>query len=61
MSLKETKEKLEFRKRVFECKYKSTYKIENKNDMTCMHGIKVNKRSECNLLHDISILLNTVY
>ena len=53
MSLEETKEKLEWLKRAFECKQKSTHGIENKNYMTTIHDKEVNKISEWNFLHDI--------
>ena len=53
MSLEETKEKLEWRKRVFECKIKNTYEIEIQNGMTCMHNKEVNNISQWDLLHDV--------
>ena len=34
-------------------KNKKSYGIENRNDMMHIHVKEVNKRSECNLLHDI--------
>ena len=46
MSLEETKEKLKWRKRAFECEHKYIYRIENQNDMTLIHDKKVNKISE---------------
>ena len=53
MSLEDIKEKLESRKRAFECELKNTYGVENQNDMTRIHDNEVNKIAECNLLHDI--------
>ena len=53
MSLEETKEKLEWRKRDFEYELKNTYGIENPNDMTRIHDDEENKIAEWNLLHDI--------
>ena len=53
MSLEDTKEKIERRKRAFECKQKNTYGIKNKNDMTFIHDNKANKIAEYNLLHNI--------
>ena len=53
MSLEETKEKLDWRKREFECKQKNSYGIEKLNDMTRIQNNEVNKISEWNLLHDI--------
>ena len=53
MSLDETKEKLEWRKRTVEYKQKNTYGIKNQNYMRRIHDNKVNKIAECNLLHDI--------
>ena len=50
MSLEETKDKIEWRKRAFECEQKSPYGIGNKNYMTCIHDKKI---AEYNLLHDI--------
>ena len=38
MSLEEIKEALEWRKHTFECKQKSTYFIENQNDMMCIYN-----------------------
>ena len=52
-SLDENKEKIEWRKRAFEKKLENIYEIEIYNGMTCIHRNKVNKWSECNLLHDI--------
>ena len=43
MSLEETKEKIELRKRAFEYEQKSKYGIENQNNMTCIHDKEVNK------------------
>ena len=37
MSLEETKEKLEWSKREFECKHKNSYGIKNRNDMMRIH------------------------
>ena len=53
MSLEDTKGKLEWRKRDFECEQKLTYGIDNKNDMSRIHDIEVNKIAECNLPYDI--------
>ena len=53
MSLEDKKEKLEWSKHAFKCKLENVYGIENRNDMTRIHPDKVNKISECNLLHDI--------
>ena len=47
------KKKIEGHKRAFEYELENTYDIEIYNGMTCIHGNKVNKLSECNLLHDI--------
>ena len=52
MRLEDTKEKLEWRKREFECKQKSKYRVENKNYVMRMHDKEVNKIYEYNLLHD---------
>ena len=38
---------------MFEFKSKSSYGIENWNDITHIHDNKVNYTAECNLLHDI--------
>ena len=46
-------EKLDSWKRVFEYKRKSSYGIENINDMPRIHNIEVGNIAECNLLHDI--------
>ena len=43
----------EWRKCVFESKLKKTCDIKIPNGMVCIHKNEVNKRSECNLLHDI--------
>ena len=53
MILKETKEKIEWYKRAFECEQKNSYGIESQNDMTNIHDREVNKKSKCNLLHNI--------
>ena len=53
MRLEETKEKLEWSKRAFECEQKSTYGIENQNDMTHIYDKEENKIAKWNLLHDI--------
>ena len=37
----------------FKCELENTYDIEIQKGMTCIHGNKLNKLSECNLLHDI--------
>ena len=42
-----------WRKRAFEIKLKNTYDIKIPNVMTRIHGEKVNKITECNLIHDI--------
>ena len=47
MSLEETKENIDRRRRAFE------YEKKNRNDMTRIHNNEVNNISECNLLHDI--------
>ena len=52
MSLEETKDKLERRKRVFEYKQKNECRIGNRNDMIHIHDKEVNKIAEQNLLHD---------
>ena len=54
MSIEETKEKNERRKREFECEQKISYGVENIDDMKCIHDKEVNKISEFNLLHDIT-------
>ena len=54
MSLEDTKEKLKWRKRAFECKQKISYVIENRNYMIHINDKEVNKMAECNLLHDIT-------
>ena len=51
--LKDTKEKLEWRKCEFECQLKNTYGVENRNDIMCTHDNEVNNIAELNLLHDI--------
>ena len=56
MSLEDTKGKLECRKRDFECEQKLTYGIDNKNDMSRIHDIEVNKIAEYNLPYDIIYL-----
>ena len=38
---------------MFESELKNTYEIEIHNGMACIHLTKVNKLTECNLLHDI--------
>ena len=43
MSLEETKEKIDWRKRGFEYEKKNSYGIENRNDMTRIHDDEVNK------------------
>ena len=53
MSIEDNKEKIEWHNRAFERKQKNTYGIENQNNMTRIHDNKVNKITECNLLHDI--------
>ena len=53
MSLDENKEKTERCKRAFERKIENAYDIEIHNGMTCIHGNKVNKIYECNLLQDM--------
>ena len=53
MSLEDTEEKIEWRKRSFECKQKNSYGIENQDNMMRIHDREVNQISECNILHDI--------
>ena len=53
MSFNEKKENIEWRKRVFESKLSNKYEIEIQNGMNVIHRNKVNKITECNLLHDI--------
>ena len=53
MSLKETKEKLDWCKGAFEYKQNNSYGIENINNMTCLHNNEVKNIAECNLLYDI--------
>ena len=53
MSLEENKNKLEWRKRAFECKDKNSYGIEKQNYMIHIHGKEVNKIAECNLVYNI--------
>ena len=53
MSLYGKKENTERHERAFESKLENTYYIEIQNIMTAIHGNKVNKLSEFNLLHDI--------
>ena len=55
MILDEKKEKIELHKRVFECELENTYEFESKNGMTFIHGNKVGKKTEFNLLYDILI------
>ena len=43
--------KIEWRKHVFEYKLKNTYGIENQNDMTRIHNKKVSDKAEQNLIH----------
>ena len=49
MSLYENK----LRKHEFESELKIIYDMKRPNGMNCIHDNKVNKISECNLLHDI--------
>ena len=51
MSLDETKEKIEWRKRALE--FESSDVIENRYKMIYIHGYEVKNMPECNLLHDI--------
>ena len=51
MSDEETKEKLDWRKRVLEYKQKNSYGNENRNDMTRIHKNEVKIMAEYNLLH----------
>ena len=51
MSLDETKEKMEWRKRAIE--YENSYVIENRDKLIHIHDNEVNNIAECNLLHDI--------
>ena len=53
MILEDTTEKLEWLKHAFEYKQKSTYGVENQDDMTHIHDKYVNYIAECNLLHGI--------
>ena len=53
MSLEDTKEKLDWRKRVFEYEKKNSYGIENRNDMIRKNDNEVNNIAKCNLIHDI--------
>ena len=53
ISLDERKENTELRKSACESKLENKYEIESQNCMTCMHGKKLNKLSEFNLLYDI--------
>ena len=53
MCLDDKIEKIEWEKRAFEYKLKNKYEIEIHNGITCIHGNRVNKWDECNLLHDI--------
>ena len=53
MSLDDNRENTERRKHVFESKLENKYDIEIQIGMTCIHGNKVNKLVEWNLLHDI--------
>ena len=53
MSLNDKKEKTEWCNRAFEFKLENTYEIQSQNGMTCIHGNRVNKWSEFNLIHDI--------
>ena len=46
MSLEEIKEKLDWRKRVFEYKKKNSYGIEIRNDMTRIHNNEVKNMAE---------------
>ena len=51
MSFYETKEIIDWRKHALE--YKSSYAIENRNDIIYIHDNKVKNINEWNLLHDI--------
>ena len=53
MGFEDTKETLELRKIVFECKQKNSYGIENRNDMIHIHEKEVNEIAEYNLVKDI--------
>ena len=53
MSVEYTKEKFEWHNYAFECKLKSTYGIENQNDMMRIYNNKVNNIAEWNSLLDI--------
>ena len=46
MSLDDTKEKLEWHERAFECKLKNIYDIEKHNGMNRMHDNEVNNISQ---------------
>ena len=60
MSLEETKENLDLRKRTFEYENKNSYGIENLNYMTHKHNNKVKNIAECNLIHETSITPNAL-
>ena len=51
MSLEETKEKIDWRKRALE--YKSSYVIENWDEIIYIHDKEVKNIAEWNLLHNI--------
>ena len=53
MNLKETKERLDWRKRAFEYEKTNSYGIENRNDMTRIYNDEVDNIAEFNLLHNI--------
>ena len=53
MSLEETKEKRDWRKRAFEYEQNNSYGIENINDMMNIHNNEVKNIAEYNLIHDI--------
>ena len=53
MSLEDTKEKLEWSKRVFEYKQNNSYEIKNRNYVMCIHKNEVKNIAEWNLLYNI--------
>ena len=53
LSLEDTKENLDCRKRTFEYENKNSYGIENLNDMTHINNDEVKNIAECNLQPDI--------
>ena len=53
MSLEDTKENLDRNRCAYEYEKRTSYGIENQNDMTHIHNNEVNIIAECSLLHDI--------